>query len=321
VIRRGSPGHTTVLTHGRDGTVSLDSMFSSLLESSKGNVPNVVRVHQVASGRDPWLLDAPDILNTLRSLEARLPTLEEAGAKVGIGVATGADRVYVGAYDELPIEQERLLPLAMSSDLKPEGLQWSGRGLVNPWLASGKLAPLDEYPKFAAYLREHESTIRKRHTAQKSPRAWYKTIDRVYPDLTHTPKLLIPDIKGEATVVYDEGNYYPHHNLYVVTSRTWDLRALQAILKSSVALMFVAAYGIRMAGGFLRFQAQYLRRIRIPRWDYLQEDTQHALAAISESTDQRAIDDAVFPIFSLSHGDAEKVRRFAQAARVEKKTP
>jgi hypothetical protein len=239
---------------------------------------------------------------------------------VGIGVATGADRIYIGQYDELPVEEARRLPLAISADLKPDGLlKWSGRGLVNPWLATGALAPLEEFPRFAAYLLEHEARLRKRHTAKKSPKAWYKTIDRVYPALTNTPKLLIPDIKGGATVVYDAGRYYPHHNLYVITSDTWDLQALQTLLKSSVALMFVAAYCVRMAGGFLRFQAQYLRRIRVPAWQRLREHERRALSAVSDSCDQDAIDDAVLPVFGLSSKEADQIQRFARSARVGKK--
>jgi hypothetical protein len=40
---------------------------------------------------------------------------------------------------------------------------------------------------------------------------------------------------------------------------------LQAVLLSAVTRLFVATYSTKMRGGFLRFQAQYLRRIRIPR--------------------------------------------------------
>jgi hypothetical protein len=33
---------------------------------------------------------------------------------------------------------------------------------------------------------------------------------------------------------------------------------------SAVCEFFIHCYGVRMRGGFLRFQAQYLRRIRVP---------------------------------------------------------
>jgi hypothetical protein len=114
---------------------------------------------------------------------------------------------------------------------------------------------------------EPHEALAARHVAQRTRASWYRTIDRVYPELTGTPKLLIPDIKGEPMVVLDEGQFYPHHNLYHVTSSTWDLRALATVLRSSIAVLFVSTYCVKMSGGFLRFQAQYLRRIRIPRWD------------------------------------------------------
>jgi hypothetical protein len=44
----------------------------------------------------------------------------------------------------------------------------------------------------------------------------------------------------------------------------WDLEVLGGLLSSRVALFFVWSYALKMRGGYLRFQAQYLRRIRLP---------------------------------------------------------
>jgi hypothetical protein len=89
----------------------------------------------------------------------------------------------------------------------------------------------------------------------------------LYPELTSSPKLMILDIKGEANVVHEPGELYPHHNLYYITSSTWDLRALQMILRSGIARLFVGNYTTKMRGGYFRFQAQYLRKICLPHWD------------------------------------------------------
>ena len=43
---------------------------------------------------------------------------------------------------------------------------------------------------------------------------------------------------------------------------------------SAVGEFFIHCYGVRMRGGFLRFQAQYLRRIRVPA----PENISHELA-------------------------------------------
>jgi hypothetical protein len=135
--------------------------------------------------------------------------------------------------------------------------------------------------------------------AKRSGSHWYRTIDRINEDLTWKPKLLIPDIKGSATIAYDDGQYYPHHNLYYVVSDRWDLRALQTLLRSSVAEFIVSMYCTKMRGGYLRFQAQYLRRIRIPRWDSLTESQQLSLNRAS-SQDRDQCDAIAFEVYGLS---------------------
>lgn len=315
IIRRIPQSVTRVVTGVRNGS-SLSGIFSLLCKRPNQPSARIAHVSNVGCGSDPWLVDAPEILEAVRDLEHRFPNLEQAGVKVGIGVATGADKVYIGEYETLPVEETRRLPLVMSGDLGFDGVEWSGKGIVNPWMEDGTLADLNEFPKFAAYMKQHESVLKSRHTAKKNPGSWYKTIDRVYPALVKKPKLLIPDIKGEATVVFDAGEYYPHHNLYVVTSDEWDLRALQAVLRSSIALAFVAAYCVRMSGGFLRFQAQYLRRIRIPRWASLSDKQRLELAQVATSRDQKEIDDTVAESFSLGSELFRRFTSFAASARV-----
>jgi hypothetical protein len=141
--------------------------------------------------------------------------------------------------------------------------------VVSPWADDGSLVDLRAYPRLAAYLAPHRDQLARRHTAKRdADRFWYKTIDRITPGLAREAKLLVPDIRGDGdAIAYDPGTLYPHHNLYYMTSAEWDLRALQAVLRSGIAKLFVEAYAVRIGGGYLRFQAQYLRRIRIPKWD------------------------------------------------------
>lgn len=142
--------------------------------------------------------------------------------------------------------------------------------------------------------------ISNRHCAKKSPNNWYRTIDRITPSLAKQPKLLIPDIKGTAHIVFECGELYPHHNLYYVTSDQWDLRALQAVMLSAVSRLFVATYSTEMRGGFLRFQAQYLRRIRIPLWDNVPASLRVELAEAAKNRDLSACNQAVFNLYGLS---------------------
>jgi hypothetical protein len=136
--------------------------------------------------------------------------------------------------------------------------------------------------------------------SKKNPTGWYRTIDRIYPELTKVPKLLIPDIKGDAHIVYEPGNLYPHHNLYFITSADWNLRALQAVLMSDVTRAFIGLYSTKMRGGYLRFQAQYLRRLRVPHWRDVPETLRNELARAAEARDFTACNIAVAKLYRLT---------------------
>lgn len=87
--------------------------------------------------------------------------------------------------------------------------------------------------------------------------------------------------------------------LYYILSHEWDLRVLRKVLSSGIAHLFVSVYSTRMRGGYLRFQAQYLRRIRLPRWEHLDVDLQRELAGVQE-TDIETIRNLVAQLYSLT---------------------
>ncbi len=276
---------------------------TSLPKESKG----VRELARVTNGSEPWLLESPDQLALIRRLEQQFPKLEEAGCKVGIGVATGADKAFIGNFDSLDVEPDRKQPLVMTKDIISGEVQWNGQGVINPFKESGGLVELKDYPRLRRYLEARREVIAGRHCAQKSRESWYRTIDRITPALTIKPKLLIPDIKGEAHIVFEEGKLYPHHNLYYVTSEVWDLRALQAVMLSAITRLFVATYSTKMRGGFLRFQAQYLRRIRIPLWQDVSEILRMELTEAAITRNLQACDQAVFKLYNLNHNEQSTI--------------
>ncbi len=213
---------------------------------------------------EPWVLSSPGHLALLRELEGRLPALEASGGNtsVRIGVASGNDSIYI-VSSEADIEQDRLVPLVMRDDMDAGTVKNGHRFIINTFEPNGAIE-LENYPRLRRYLLENEGAIKRRHVAQKR-QDWFRTIDRVYPELVSKPKLLIPDIAGANEVVFEAGHYYPHHNLYFIISDVWEMEVLGGLLSSRVALFFVWSYAVKMRGGYLRFQAQYLRRIRVPR--------------------------------------------------------
>lgn len=241
------------------------------------------------SGNGSWPNAHPAWLGALTELESRLPLLEDTGARVSVGVATGADDIYVTTA-AARTEPDRLLKAVSAKETATGRIEWRGRYLVNPWGDDG-LLPLDERPGMAAYLRRHAVRLKGRHVATKNPDAWWRTIDRVEAATAGRPKLLVPDLKDRIFPVYDAGEYYPGHSLYYITSDTWDLEVLGGLLMSDLATMFVEAYSVRMANGYLRVSAQYLRRVRVPNPQDIPAVLAEGLRAAFRARDVEAVND------------------------------
>jgi hypothetical protein len=300
LIEKASASSTLMASRPDIDPASLAKLAQALRSGHANAQLGVSLIETVGHGGHPWILGSSNKRALLRRLEANYPALEETGCKVGIGVATGADKAFIGPLDELDVESSRRLPLVTTKDISGGVVKWIGLGVINPFEDDGQLVDLSKYPKLRAHLERHRHLIAGRHVAQKTPSNWYRTIDRITPTLAYRQKLLVPDIKGSAHVVFEDGSLYPHHNLYYITSTEWDLRALQAVLLSNVARQFVSAYSTTMRGGFIRFQAQYLRRIRIPRWTDVGMVMRSRLADAAMALDLVECDTAACELYGLS---------------------
>ncbi len=222
-------------------------------------------------------------------------------------MATGLDKVFITGDAGL-IEPSRLLPLAMAQDTAGGRFEWSGRYLVNPWDSDG-LVSLNRFPRLDAYLERHRDQLKNRHTALKNPHGWYRTIDRVNAELTGRPKLYVHDIKDCFDPVLDKGETYPHHNLYFIISDGWDLEVLGGLLLSSIGQLFIEAYGVRMRGGYLRFQAQYLRRVRIPALGSLAQSQSGQLVKAFRQRDRQLASSLACEIYRVDASELASVNR------------
>jgi PAS domain-containing protein len=302
VISREKPGATRIAHRPAIDRATLTKLSEMLRATDlPKNCSTVRELSSVTNAAEPWLLESADQMVLIRRIEQQFPTLQEAGCIVGIGVATGADKAFIGDFEDLDVEADRKLPLVTTRDIASGEVNWQGQGVINPFAENGGLVDLKDYPRLRRYLEARQEVISGRHCAQKSPGNWYRTIDRITPALAKKPKLLIPDIKGEAHIVFEAGKLYPHHNLYYLTSEEWNLRALQAVMLSAVTRLFVATYSTKMRGGFLRFQAQYLRRLRLPHWRSVSESLRIELIEAATKRDIQACNRAAFKLYGLSH--------------------
>lgn len=239
------------------------------------------------SGSGPIPLAAPEKLQMLGDLASRFPRLEDAGVKLGIGVASGCDEVYITEDPDL-VERDRMLPLFFMRDWRA-GQREGTKCLVNPWNDDGVLVNLDDYPKLKGYLEGNKERLKRRRVARDHPDLWYRTLDKPDQTLMGKEMLLFPDMAAKADPVYSDGSRYPHHNCYWMTSSEWDVRSLGGLMMSDLVEGYVDAFGVKMRGSTLRFQAQYLRMVHIPYANEVDEETKRELTeAFIEGNRERA---------------------------------
>ncbi len=210
-----------------------------------------------------------DDLRSLFTIDnyAELPTIEEQGFSIGIGVATGADKIFINRDLIKNVESDLIIPIICSKDLSKNRFQYNGLYLFNPYDRFGNLVNLDSYPRAKAYLEQYKTILQNRYIAKKN-RPWYSLIDKVKPELLHKSKILIPDISANTHVFVDKGNFYPAHNIYYIISDSQDkeqLYILAAFLMSDFVRNQLIGYSNKMNGGLPRWQSHVLRKLRIPR--------------------------------------------------------
>ncbi|GAB6042001.1 Eco57I restriction-modification methylase domain-containing protein [Endothiovibrio diazotrophicus] len=306
LIGRGRAGATRVAHRPAIERAGLARLARAMRADAPPRPPGTLReLAYVTHGEAPWMLRSSGQMALLSRLERQLPTLEEVGCTVGAGLSTGADKAFIGRFDDLDVETECKLPLATPRDIKGGRLVWRGQGVVNPGAEDGTLVDLRRHPRLRRHLEAHQKSIADRPCAKRSPANWYRLLDPVNPGLASRPKLLIPEIKGPLVVVHEAGRLYPHHLFNYVTAEDWSLHALQAVLLSTVARLFVVAYTSESRGAPLRAQTHALRRIRLPRWTAVPTALREELAQAATNQDREACDRAAFELYQLTPEERE----------------
>ena len=253
----------------------------------------------------------------IRTDHSQLYTIEELGFKIGIGVATGADNIFISS--ELPslVESELLLPAINAKDLRGDTMRWHQEYLLNPYTPSGELISLTHYPQAARYLESHKERLADRHVARKNTSKWYKTIDRINPQLRTEAKILLPDMSGNRYIFVDEGQFYPLHNLYYVTGHSVrKLKILSAILMSDIIRQQIGSITNNMNGGFPRWQSQYLRKLKVPDFLALDGAIEDKLIRSYDEKDFDAVNSQVSSLYdnltAIQNRRADTPRRHAK---------
>ncbi|MCI1019661.1 Eco57I restriction-modification methylase domain-containing protein [Microbacterium sp. C5A9] len=284
VIRRSPPSSTDVL-RVRKG---VESVTSGMITQGRAATqePLIERSELLRESGHRWAFAPQAHVERLRRSSSTFLSLEETGAVVRAGIATGADRVFVTS-DSTLVERAALTPVVGPKDLRSGELSWVGRYLVNPW-RDGDLLPLasQDLPRLFSYFEDHKRELQNRYVSRRNPETWWRTIDRPVDENWRRPKLLIADINHQIEPVLAGEEFLPLNTLFYITSSTWDLEVLGGLLMSETAGDSVRAYSVAMSSGSLRMSAQYLRLLRIPAPDEISAEDAKRLTTAFRSRDR-----------------------------------
>ena len=185
VIRRGSQDRAVVARARSEAKAAGAGALVAALEAARaGQATNCPGLEAACvapwfTGTDPWPCTSPERLAVLKDLEARFPTLESeaTGTRVGIGVATGLDRVYITDDAELGgvITPRPAGPAGGHARRHPGVVGTLPRGSVGTRWTRGP----GGLPAPPPYFLQHQDRLKQRHVARRNPSGWYRTIDRV----------------------------------------------------------------------------------------------------------------------------------------------
>jgi hypothetical protein len=228
-------------------------------------------------GYSRWLAGPTDACKAFERLATTMPTLEEAGCRVKLGMTTGANSVFVGKTDDLPVERELLIPAVEIRDMPNGILAWRGRMVIVTHGLDGLPWPSGEWPALYRYLLLHRQRLRRRATA-RAGRSWRLTHSRVDHSFAEARKLLVPEIGRKPRIVMDSGGLMPLNSLHAITSTQWPLELLHALLAAAGVGLASTALNLRRGAGHIRLNATHLRQVRIPHWEDV-NDRERALLA------------------------------------------
>lgn len=228
-----------------------------------------------------------------------LTTIEAQGFKVGIGVATGADKIFISPELKDIVEKELLLPIVNAKDLTGNEFRSKGLSVLNPYDSNGKIVDLGKFPKAKKYLESFKYVLENRHIV-KNGRVWYSLIDKIKPQIAQLPKILLPDISGNNIIFIDYGSYYPAHNIYYILGESVSqLEQLAAMLMSKFVKKQIEGISNKMNGGFPRWQSHSIKRIRIPRISTIPSDLSCKLICAYRNRNIEDIDSIVIDIIRI----------------------
>lgn len=216
---------------------------------------------------------------------ARFSTLGSSGCAIKVGPALGCDKAFLLDSTSIDnVEAARRFPYVGPQDLRGDQISWAGRHVISVHDDS-RLIELGSHPRTASHLRAFREQLSRRSCVRATPKAWFRTINRVALRDWEGVKLLVPELSRRVRVAIDRNGMIPSHGMYAIFPGEWPPDVLRAVLASGVLGATLNAIAPRVNGGYIRCYKKFLMRVPIPLWSELSPRLKNDLFSASTTGD------------------------------------
>ncbi len=220
-----------------------------------------------------WNLEPPEVLSLMDKLRnAGTPLNDYVEGRFYYGIKTGLNKAFVvdastreQLLKEDPRSEELIKPWLRGRDIKRWQVEWGGLYVI----FTRRGTDIEKYPAIKHYLEQFREDLEpKKNPKQKKGRKagsykWYEIQDNIaYYKEFEQPKIIYPDIAKEPKFTWDENDFFLGNTAYIMpSSEKW----LVGFLNSRTVWWFYSNISSTIRGGFVRFIAQYMKQLPIPK--------------------------------------------------------
>lgn len=217
---------------------------------------------------------ASDLRNQGDMLEDNGLTLGDITERISVGVATGADKIFVAKRKEIPpsLRDDWTFPTVSGRELElHDGLDGPDSVFICPYDESGNLPDEDELDDLKDWLEtdpRRKERLENRSCVQKEDEVWYGWHETPQMHDILQPKIVWRDITNEPKFWIDEdGAVLPRHSVYYLIPKSQvKMRELNEYLNVHPIRQWLFANCQRATNGYIRLQSRVLKDLPVPAW-------------------------------------------------------
>ena len=227
-------------------------------------------------GLDVWSFMPGAVQNVFDKVkDSSKTTLRDLTERCVQGFITGNNDVYVLKNPRLEDFERRIVKkIPKGKNVHKYGMVDKGYYTIYPHEEDGSPFTEDkllrEFPKTFAYLKSHETELRKRRYYNQSIMElygnWWSLVHPVPSAYFEQDKIITPNLAQHNHFTLDSDNLFIEHDCYILTLVNKDRRNYEfvlGILNSKVAEFFIRQVSPMFSGGYYKYHTQYIEQVPI----------------------------------------------------------